>query len=970
MSTLIDNPIYLPPVPLGSGGTDWYISPTGSDSNNGLSTGAPKKTFANTFASMASGDQLWLMDGTYGTANNTGYISYLGTNSAQPPSGLSLARSTRIKAINPGSVTVNGGLWIGRSFAAQDYIEVHGITFIDVDGTGAGSLYRSNYSTIKNCGFNGSFGIGTSDHDYGNSYNLVEDVWIWAAAVRVIAINYRASKNVWRRVVVRGDGCSTTECVASGAPNVGISVYDCSDVYMENVFVVDRVLDPAAIAAGNPYADFATAQHTANTATYLGRHEWLGCASIHGPDSGFVFEADNTIAGNTTWTLENCLVVGANIGGFNIGASGTTVIRNATAISSTTNAGEDGFRIAPSSPGTSANNIIVKGFDRALNSSITPQYVDTYGWGTVQYNQTTPTIGVHTGNPTADGTPASIKYPVRVEANSALKGVGNGVGGANNDIGANIFYRYGADGSRWGDANVSLMSNTSLWPWPNEGLIKSQFGSSNTRGFANTTAKQLNGTSNVTLTSYVWEYLGNQIPSTIYGSTPVITGGNSAPLQNSTATITGTSFGASQGTGSLVIGGVTQTVTSWSDTSISYTVNRGTNLNGVAVNAVVTDTNGNVSNSYALDGFAPPLNWLYVTLADPNPNTQVRLTSVANNNISYGDQLEWNTSNVTIYNDATFSATTTTNNFLVRVGVPGYGWTAPALEDINSHVFTASAGSIIVSRNANHLIVHSPKVLVTKVWTIATSGDNRFYSAYPTGLKPLTLTASTGSIVVTGVAAILRAPYRLTAAAGSFTITGNANDMIYMPAILDAFTGTNGTTLTAHGGWSTMTNGVDMVIQGNAGTGGTGGGNNISYRNSGNFGPNTTVGFTITTKPADGELLLLLARLVQETNLTTVDGYALQFAPVAGTDTLQFQVVTNGALTPTGAAISQEITAGDAIAFKVRGGSLQAYYKPTGSTWRALGSPVSNATYSAAGKIGIYTNSNVVRVDDFIGGTI
>lgn len=285
-------------------------------------------------------------------------------------------------------------------------------------------------------------------------------------------------------------------------------------------------------------------------------------------------------------------------------------------------------------------------------------------------------------------------------------------------------------------------------------------------------------------------------------------------------------------------------------------------------------------------------------------------------------------------------------------------------------VLSASSGIIIITRNPNHLIVHSPKTIVTKLWTIAQSYDNRFWSAWPAGDKPIILTASTGVIVITGNAATLIAPRKITAAAGTISITGSANDMIPMPAILDTFTNTNATDLPTHGGWSAMTNGVNMEIQANTATGITNGSNNINYRNSGNFGPNTAVGGTITTKPTDGQLVLLLARLVQETDLTTVDGYALQFAPVAGTDTLQFQVVTNGALTPIGSAISQEIAAGDAIAFKIRSGSLQAYYKPSGSTWRALGSPVSDSTYSAAGKIGVYTNSNVVRIDDFIGGTI
>ncbi|EKE15954.1 MAG: hypothetical protein ACD_11C00069G0001 [uncultured bacterium] len=42
-------------------------------------------------------------------------------------------------------------------------------------------------------------------------------------------------------------------------------------------------------------------------------------------------------------------------------------------------------------------------------------------------------------------------------------------------------------------------------------------GPSGTRGFC-ASGKQLNGVDNITLSSYIWEYLGNQIPSEIYNT--------------------------------------------------------------------------------------------------------------------------------------------------------------------------------------------------------------------------------------------------------------------------------------------------------------------------------------------------------------------------------------------------------------------------------------------------------------------
>src|SRR5205085_1629742 len=59
-----------------------------------------------------------------------------------------------------------------------------------------------------------------------------------------------------------------------------------------------------------------------------------------------------------------------------------------------------------------------------------------------------------------------------------------------------------------------------LWPFPNEAVIKADMasysgpGGAGARGF--TAGNSLDG-SPQTLTRYIWEYLGNQIPAEIYG---------------------------------------------------------------------------------------------------------------------------------------------------------------------------------------------------------------------------------------------------------------------------------------------------------------------------------------------------------------------------------------------------------------------------------------------------------------------
>lgn len=164
--------------------------------------------------------------------------------------------------------------------------------------------------------------------------------------------------------------------------------------------------------------------------------------------------------------------------------------------------------------------------------------------------------------------------------------------------------------------------------------------------------------------------------------TPNITGGTAAPVHLSTGnTLTGINFEASQGTGGAVIGGQGQTETAWGATSITYTADRGVNLNGVAVNAVVTNGSGNSSANYALTGFQPPAGYYSVTLTSVNATAAYRITAVGD--LAIGNQLEWNNPLVTIYNDGTYVADPSVTSFNVRVGVTTDGWGSLALQTIN-----------------------------------------------------------------------------------------------------------------------------------------------------------------------------------------------------------------------------------------------------------------------------------------------
>lgn len=361
-----------------------------------------------------------LKDGTYPGVGWNG--------SAEPRRILS---GSTVQAQNPGGAVING-LWIGRS-ARKD----SNITVRDVRIEGGASLYNTQRVTLKNVGVHGPLSLGTNDHTQGNTDNLIEDVWVWASGQRLIASNYRSDRNVWRRVIVRGDGCGTSGCSGSGNPNVGVTIYDSADVSFQNVLVLDRVL----ASGDSPYADFACAQHTSGA--YLwGRNEWLGVVSLNAPDQGLYCEPDNVLAGLSARITDSLFWNG---GGLNLARKGRYAVDGVTVL----NRGGDGIRVAPelAGTGTTVARVTVGGSGRyAVNSAVAPTDCNVSGSWQSAYNQTS-------------CSPSGTVAPVWA-----------------------LPQRYGVDGTRHGEAGVNAAQGA-LLPWPNDARIKAEMCANTSRGF-------------------------------------------------------------------------------------------------------------------------------------------------------------------------------------------------------------------------------------------------------------------------------------------------------------------------------------------------------------------------------------------------------------------------------------------------------------------------------------------------------
>jgi hypothetical protein len=106
-------------------------------------------------------------------------------------------------------------------------------------------------------------------------------------------------------------------------------------------------------------------------------------------------------------------------------------------------------------------------------------------------------------------------------------------------------------------------------------------------------------------------------------------------------TVSGSGFGATQGTGGLTIGGVSQTITSWSDASITFTTVLGANSYGTGkVVELTTDAGGTDTGAVELvadtaGGFG------VVTMSSPNTTDESSVAYQTTATVATGDQFEW-----------------------------------------------------------------------------------------------------------------------------------------------------------------------------------------------------------------------------------------------------------------------------------------------------------------------------------------
>jgi hypothetical protein len=484
-----------------------YVATTGDDAGSCQSESAPCKTITRGIGLMGSGDTLVVDDGTYAES-----ITHM-------PSG-SPGAYTSIVAKHDWAVVIDGSQFAddftnGITVSSKSYVLVRGfrVRMNQANGNNLPIMVPySDHVKIQRCsgsygptaGNAASIGVGPA-----SSYVLVEESFAFGGS-RYQFLAYQSDHVIVRRSVARNDYWNgTLQCA-------GFVNYDSTATAWQNDVALDS---DTANCSGRLFGGFFNENKTDTQpdtsqslqgnivlnvqAYYAGDLDWVTTGTrtiedmvIWGSTGGYWGDQGPGLAAHTSATR---MTIG--------GITGTYDGPNAAAAHGT------GFDIYSDIDNSLTNSLLVKDQSYGVADYTASDYNAFSGNGANYGGVHTAAAGPHDQN--VDAT-SSLKYLPRIEPGTTLATAGEGGG----QIGANIQFMVGATGSLQDDPGWDQPTTQSLWPFPNEDVIRSDMaaytgpGGAGARGF--TSGSSLDG-SPQTLTKYIWEYLGNQIPQEIYG---------------------------------------------------------------------------------------------------------------------------------------------------------------------------------------------------------------------------------------------------------------------------------------------------------------------------------------------------------------------------------------------------------------------------------------------------------------------
>ncbi|MBI4776337.1 MAG: hypothetical protein HY788_19520 [Deltaproteobacteria bacterium] len=493
----------------------YYVDGTsGNDASGNGSSGSPWRTIKKGLSGLEPGDTLVVRDGVYtGEENNISgeFGGYDGMPSGEPGKYITIEAEHYLGAVIDGEDTYRPVfLWENAA-----YLIFENLHFRNAGPLNGGANFRAQdcrHIKVLNCvseeAYFGHFWF------YNSKYCLVEGCAAWgrSAYSYVFVGEYddytRSQYNVVRRCVSRRDVHYYPDHQANHYAS--FVAYWADNTYFQNCISLDgvHVEDEHNVQDDDWIADavFFTTNGASNFSA-------VGCVTVNEGGQAASFSPGDrgsiVFRNNAAWFNEH-----STFGVLGFGEHANVYVVNNT-IGNVMGTGDyQGAGVAgvEGSFTSVLNNLLMNnriGLDRVTGPhSYNVLYNDT------DYNGTAPGTGDVTNlNPLIEG----LTYLIRVEDGSALASAG--LSGA--QVGACIVERLGVSGTLYGETGWNTLTGESLWPWPNESAIKTRMASYNRhgvngrRGFCGQGTGRYGGP--LTLTSYVWEYLGNPCPAEYCG---------------------------------------------------------------------------------------------------------------------------------------------------------------------------------------------------------------------------------------------------------------------------------------------------------------------------------------------------------------------------------------------------------------------------------------------------------------------
>src|SRR3989344_4511336 len=458
-------------------------------------------------AAMVPGDTVIIADGDWST-----YSGMTITNDGHlPPSGTDLSNMTTIRAETDFGVRLSRLADLGTG---REYIVLRGLIFPNKSST----LYGWKHSKIIRCAYMGpkaSGNVSTFSLVGKSEYNLVEECIAWGGG-RYKFLDYLGHHNIFRRNIARHDWYISPEWKGQESNFRGYATHD--DIWQNNISIdSDRIEYQTPDGTSYEDGDFWVGDQLGAGGNIL-----VGNIAVNGMYQAYYL--GGTDSGTDTVELTNNIALGPSLEGTPglTGAItfGTPVVSVTNSFFYRFNTGVQQF-IGHNTGAGSLNMVDSVARDVASKAG-TPDYMAYYSVTTGNYGPNSLNI-----DPFTNG----LLYPVRVEQGSPLATAGSNGG----PIGPTILKKVGASGTLHGESGWDTVTNEDIWPFPNEDKINELMSSTveGVPGIYGFTAYVSPFGSPNTLTSYIWEYLGNKIPCEIYSAC-----GQSTPAPNQRPTAT------------------------------------------------------------------------------------------------------------------------------------------------------------------------------------------------------------------------------------------------------------------------------------------------------------------------------------------------------------------------------------------------------------------------------------------------